>query len=243
MISERDIAEKFNVVWKQSFPLLTPSFMRVFNESYVIVINEDLAPIEEEVRFDLVSEAAFNLSQMVIEQNINAVDFLAFASNRNQLAIDTAHSIWPQGQYVKEELELSPFEVNDILRVAGNIVEFINKTKRSKVKFKPLLKGYGILSDLEGDLEIDDTLYEIKTVNRNFKSSDLKQLFIYLALKQVSQGDNWKNAGLYNPRKGTCCNFNIKALIEEISGGKSSHEAFEGLLDSLTREVEIDARF
>jgi hypothetical protein len=243
MINERDIAEKFTVVWKQNFPLLTPSFMKVFNETNVSMINEDSAFIDEEVRYDLVSEAAFNLSQMVIEDGIIAVDFLSSKINCQKLAEKTAVSIWPKNHYSEQDMGFNKFEITDVLNICKNIVEFVSKMKAKKIQFRPRLRGYGIVSDLEADLEIDDSLYEIKTVTRNFKSSDLKQLFMYLALKQVSGEENWKNAGLYNPRKGTFCQFNIKNLIDNITGGKSPNEAFENLLNSLTRDLEIDARF
>ena len=99
------------------------------------------------------------------------------------------------------------------------------------------------IPDLIADLSISDTLFELKTVNRNFKSSDLKQLFIYIALRQVSEKENWRYAGLYNPRKGTYCKFNIKSLIFNLTGGKTPNEAFENLLNGLNRDVEIDSRF
>ena len=86
-------------------------------------------------------------------------------------------------------------------------------------------------------------MYEIKTVNRNFKSSDLKQLFIYLALRQVSEEENWKYAGLYNPRKGTYCKFNVKSLIYNLTGGQTPNETFDNLLNGLVRDIEIDSTF
>jgi hypothetical protein len=243
MISERDISEKFSVVWKQNFPMLTPSFMKVFNETSVELINEKSALTNEEVRYDLVSEAAFNLSQIIVEKGLIIDEYLSSYTNLKKLAIMTARSIWHKTEYSEKDLELTRAEINDVLNICKNIIEFIDITKVKNVNFRPKLKGYGIVPDLEADLEIDDALYEIKTVTRNFKSSDLKQLFIYLALKQVSKGISWKYAGLYNPRKGTFCRFNINTLIYNTTGGNSPNEAFESLLSSLTRDIDIDAKF
>lgn len=64
MISERDISEKFSAIWKQHFPLLTPNFIRVFNEAQVYPINSKQVITLEDVRYDLVSEVAFNLSDL-----------------------------------------------------------------------------------------------------------------------------------------------------------------------------------
>ena len=44
MISERDISEKFSAIWKQNLPLMTPSFMRVFNEAQIKRINKNPIP-------------------------------------------------------------------------------------------------------------------------------------------------------------------------------------------------------
>jgi hypothetical protein len=243
MISERDIAEKFSVVWKQNFPMLTAGFMKAFNETSVEIINKNPALTDEDVRYDLVSEAAFNLSQIVLEEGVIVDQYISSKKNQKNLAAITAKSIWHKTNYSEEDLKLSQSEITDIVNICKNTLEFIHKKKVSKVSFRPRLKGYGIVPDLEADLEIDNTLYEIKTVTRNFKSSDLKQLIIYLALRQVGKDTSWTHAGLYNPRKGTFCKFKINTLIYNITGGNSPNESFENLLNSLTRDIDIDARF
>lgn len=243
MISERNIAEKFSVVWKQNFPLLTPNFMRVFNETQINLINTHSVLTTEEIRYDLVSEAAFNLSELVIRNKITAIDYFSDNKNFNNLIEQTAKVIWKTGSLLAEDIKLTDYEFQEILKISDNTIEFITKTKKETIEFRPKLKGYGFIPDLEADLSLDDTLYEVKTVTRNFKSSDLKQLFIYLALRQVSEGINWKYAGLYNPRKGTFCVFNVKSLIYNLTGGKTTNEAFETLLNGLVRDMEIDSIF
>lgn len=243
MITERDIAEKFSVIWKQHFPLLTSNFMRVFNESQVKQLNRIPIPIKENIRYDLVSEAAFILSDKLIESNSTAKEFLSNKDNSLTLVTQTASVIWKSGNYTKEDLVLNKIEIEEILLISKNIFEFIKINKKKSVQFKPTLKGYGIIPDLEADISIDDTLYEVKTVNRNFKSSDLKQLFIYLALSQVSDNTIWNYAGLYNPRKGTYCKFNIKSMVNNLTGGLSPNETFENLLNSLDRDIQIDSKF
>lgn len=243
MISERDIAEKFSFVWKQSFPLLTPNFMKLFNETYVESINLHPAFVTNDVRYDLVSEAAFNLSQLVIENGVAPEDYVSEIGNLRDLVEKTGKSIWSRDWQYGKETELTPDEVKDIIKICKNTVEFINKVKIDKIIFRPKMKGYGIIPYLHGDLEIDDTLFEIKTVTRNFKSTDLKQLFMYLALKQAEGKINWTYAGLYNPRKGIYATFNVVNLINNITGGTSPNEAFDTLLNNLVRDIDLDARF
>jgi len=242
MISERDISEKFSAIWKQNFPLLTPNFIRVFNDTQITGINTTQVIALEEVRYDLVSEAAFNLSEFAFLNKLTPIE--AFTEDEQiRIIQETARSIWKSGNYSENDLTISDTEKQEIISIADNTLEFIEKLGGQDVLFKPRLKGYSFIPDLCADLSIGDSLFEIKTVNRNFKSSDLKQLFIYIALRQVSDKENWKFAGLYNPRKGVYCKFNIKTLIYNLTGGKTPNEAFEQLLNGLNRDVEIDSRF
>lgn len=243
MISERDISEKFSVIWKQNFPLLTSNFIRVFNNTQIEDINNFQIDSIDGVRYDLVSEAGFNLAEIAVKNKVDTFDFIAINENVSTLISRTAKSIWKSGKYLPSDLEISNDEKNDIIKVANNILEFIDKINGDVVLFRPKLKGYGFIPDLEGDLLVDETLYEVKTVNRNFKSSDMKQLFIYLALKQVSNEGAWKYGGLYNPKRGLYCRFNVKSLIYNLSGGATPNEVFENLLNGLTRDIEIDSKF
>lgn len=242
MISERDISEKFSAIWKQHFPLLTPSFTRVFNDTQVYSINTKQIPAIEGLKYDLVSELAFNLSEQAFLNNISPLEAL---TDEKQLKIieETVMIIWKSGNCPENHLNNSEIAKQEIISIAVNIIEFIKKMGGQDVLFRPKLKGYSFIPDLYADISIGDSLFEVKSVSRNFQSSDLKQLFIYLALRQVSEIENWKFAGLYNPRKGVCCKFNIKSLIYNLTGGKTPNEAFENLLNGLSRDVEIDSRF
>ncbi|MBZ9628140.1 hypothetical protein LB450_08520 [Psychroflexus sp. CAK1W] len=243
MISERDISEKFSVIWKQNLPLMTPSFMRVFNETQIKKINKNPIPNIENVRYDIVSETAFNVSEMAIVEDKKVNEIITDSEVFEKIVYETAKSIWTSGNYKKEDLKLGKSEIEEIQKICDNTIEFINKTKKEKIEFKPRLKGYSFIPDLTADLSVDDSLYEIKTVSRNFKSSDLKQLFIYLALRQVSTNTNWKYAGLYNPRKGTYAKFNVKSLISNLTGGQTPNEIFENILNGLVRDIEVDSEF
>jgi len=243
MISERDISEKFTAIWKQNLPLMTPSFMRVFNLAQIKKINKNPIPNSEDIRYDIVAETSFNLSEIATVEDKKIKKIIKDSKRLKKIVSETAKSIWTTGNYEKKDLKLKKPEVEEIEKICENTLEFIKITKKKKVEFKPKLKGYSFIPDLTADLSIDDTLYEIKTVNRNFKSSDLKQLFIYLALRQVSEEENWKYAGLYNPRRGTYCKFNVKSLIYNLTGGRTPNETFDSLLNGLVRDIEIDSTF
>jgi len=242
MISERDISEKFSAIWKQNFPLLTPNFIRVFNDTQITAINTKQIIAVDEVRYDLVSETAFNLAELAFLNKVTPLEAFTEKEQR-KIVEETARSIWKSGNYSTNDLNITEIEKQEIISIAANTLEFIEKMDGQDIIFKPKLKGYSFIPDLYGDISIGDSLFEIKSVNRNFKSSDLKQLFIYIALRQVSEIENWKYAGLYNPRKGVYCKFNIKNLIFNLTGGITPNEAFENLLNGLNRDFEIDSRF
>nr|WP_315422704.1 hypothetical protein [uncultured Pedobacter sp.] len=240
MITERDIAEKFSAIWKQNFPLLTPNFMKVFNENQVISVNSFPVLIADNIRYDIISELAFNLANILYVSRIDVHDYLSKDENLKSLISSIDPTSWNNAA---DKIELNLGEILEIELICNNILEFIGKAKVLNIEFKPEIKGYGLIGQVTADLAIGNTLYEIKTVNRNFKSSDLKQLLIYLSLKQVEGGEKWINAGLYNPRRGVYCKFNINELISKLTGGKSSNEAFYDLLNGLVRDVEIDSKF
>ncbi|GAA5097260.1 hypothetical protein GCM10023210_32090 [Chryseobacterium ginsengisoli] len=242
MISERDLAEKFTDVWKQHFPLLTSSYMKLFNEAKPKIINQEIITNHsEDIRYDLVSQLAFNIVEKVSLKKSDYDDVWK-EKNLKPIIEQTAFEIWRKSLSYKE-INFLQVEEKDCQNICNNIFEFLNKKTVVSSSFKPRFSGYGIISDLIGDLQIDGILYEIKTVQRNFRSSDIKQLIIYLALSHVRGDVIWEYAGLYNPRKGTYCVFNVEKLIYDISAGKSISESFKSLLDSFTREVNIDSRF
>jgi len=243
MISERTIAEKFTSIWKMNFPLLNSNFMRIFNEGQVHSFGHSTIDVGNNVRYDLISECAFNI--VAKSYNNTKIEELILDSTKLTKIVEyTANSIWSSGNYNASDLTLNKEEVEQVVSLSNNFLEFISSHGEANVHFRPSLKGFGFISDLEGDISINDILYEIKTVKRKFKTSDLKQLIIYLALQQVDDNTkNWNYAGLYNPRTGAYSKFNVSSFVSNITGGKTPNEAFSDFLNSLVRDIQVDSKF
>jgi hypothetical protein len=235
MINERNLAEKFPSIWKQHFPLLTPGYMYEFNVLEVKPINTREVKAPGPMRYDLTTEIAFNLSALAYTRQESPAAIFQDEARQQALVTTTMQSISQFSRYLISPTPLTDVEQADILAIAENTLEFITLMGGQQLSFRPEISGYGLIPNLSADLCIGDTLFEIKTVNRNFRSSDLKQLFIYLALRQLSASEPWPRAGLYNPRKGTYCQFEVNPLITTLSNGKSAHETFENLLNDLSR--------
>jgi hypothetical protein len=233
MINERDIAVKFKSIWKQHLPMLNPVFTEGFNLSQVKRINPKQVIPSTVVRYDLVAETAFNLAALAYTNRATPGEIFKDRAQQHELIASTARDINRLRNYTISDEPLADIELADILGIAENTLDFISKMDGQEVTFRPEITGYGFIPNITADLSIDDTLFEIKTVNRNFRSSDLKQLFIYLALRQVSNAENWHCAGLYNPRKGTYSKFNVDNMINDLSGGKTAYETFTNLLNDL----------
>lgn len=243
MINERVISEKFNSIWKVNFPLLNSNFMRVFNERQVHKFEQLEVSTPNDVRYDLVAECAFNIVANAYN-NCSIDDVISDSQKLNEIVKYTAQSIWLSGNYDKADFILNIGELDQIIQLSNNFLVFIDSHNPTAVNFKPSLKGFGFIPDLEGDLSIDNILYEVKTVKRKFKTSDLKQLSIYLALRQVDDNDkSWEYAGLYNPRTGAYSKFKVSSFVSSITGGKTPNEAFSDFLDSLIRDIQIDSKF
>lgn len=233
MITERDIAKRFSATWLESFPVLSANFMRVFNESHISQYHgNQFVPILG--HSDVVSEYGFFLAKLAFEEKIDLHD-ARISVPLHDTAFSNALSTFHNTSRVSDLPDnLSEEERKEGLQLASNILSFINSFNPTQVTFMPKVSGYGIIGACNADVSIDHTLFEIKTVKRTFRSKDLKQLILYLALGTISGEQEWSHAGLYNPRSGRFCRFNIAGLIGYLSGGRTPIDAFRRLLDSLS---------
>lgn len=242
MISERDIANRFSAIWLESFPLLTPNFMRVFNESHISRFSNN-AFVGITGHSDVVSEYAFYLAKRSFEHQVELDTLKRSLEARSDALSKALLSIRLSNKFtdIPDDLSEQQYEEGGLL--AKNILSFILSFTPGVVKFTPRVPGYGIVGECWADISVDNILFEIKTVKRSFRSKDLKQLLLYLALASVAGQEDWLFAGLYNPRDGRYTKFGIDSLVGYLSGGRPSKEAFRSLLDSLGRDAIFEQRF
>jgi hypothetical protein len=90
--------------------------------------------------------------------------------------------------------------------------------------------GCGIVNSCEGDVQVGESLYEVKAGDRGFRVSDIRQLLIYAALAYSSDNLSFTKIGLFNPRTGMAWTKSIDEVCIAISGTKAN--------DVLPRVVE-----
>ena len=139
---------------------------------------------------------------------------------------------------------LNDDEIEESFSIAQQYKHFFDYIGQDEITFRPQVKGAGFLGVCTADLSAADTLYEVKTVSRNLAGKDIRQLLVYLALQSSSGDRKWNNAGFFNPRKALHYKFSVDHLIYRTSGGRSTTEVFQDIVDFLAdRHIEIDTVF
>ncbi|HEX7722761.1 MAG TPA: hypothetical protein VF397_11430 [Pyrinomonadaceae bacterium] len=94
------------------------------------------------------------------------------------------------------------------------------------------------------DISIGRALFEVKTVDRNLASKDIRQLIVYLALQAATGERIWSVGGFFNPRKAEYHEFVVDELIAQVSGGRSSSEVYHALVDFVCSwDLQLDTAF
>lgn len=244
MISEKQLSLSFDSFWQRHFPLLNPTFVRWFNAGRKERLNlpdgTTLRPIpmgKEVDRFDVVAEVAFELSYETYQQrNGKPLDTRkAFERALSRIAV-----IKGQG-----ELDaLSAVEILEAKALLGAYEAFFDSIYvRGEVLFRPRIKGTGILDQTEADFCTLSTLYEVKAVNRNLLSIDLRQVLCYLVAGLGSREYAWTHYCIFNPRLGVAYSGRVEELLSYLSG-RTLPECIADVLDALMeREQPLESKF
>lgn len=240
MINERIISENFSSAWQEAFPMLNPNFMRVFNESRLKADYNILIPPTG--HSDVVAEFAFNIVKTSYKEKIKLSEINRSPQHISEAFESSLITIRSSTKPVVLPDKLTSEELEEGIALAKNIESFI-KFLNGPVKISPNFLGHGIINTCNGDISVGNTLVEIKTVNRTFRSKDLKQLLVYLALQNATGINPWVNGALYNPRLGLFCKFNILSLVNYLSANKTPSEAFSELLAMIERDIQIEQKF
>lgn len=108
---------------------------------------------------------------------------------------------------------------NEAIAIAKNLRAYFSKNVNvSKIIFFPQFSGCGCISDCEGDIMIETTLYEIKSGDRGFRLVDLRQVLVYCALNYIKHTYLIENIVLLNPRRGVLFPIKVDSLCREITG-------------------------
>lgn len=253
MISERTFARSFTSFWDELLPLLTPSFVHVINQNYKVRLTDDngffLGTVERRANTDsaVIAEFAFNLVKSATEAGITLkaayenpeIRKEAFAKATLIVSYYEGFVQYPPRTDLDEDEFLEGFEI------AENYLRFFEQIPiKGTIQFLPAIAGAGFIENCQADLAIGKALFEVKTVDRNLASKDMRQLLVYLALQAATGDRKWTLGGFFNPRKAEYLEFAIDEVLAQISGGRSSSEVYHLLLDFVSSwDVQLDTSF
>ncbi len=200
------------------------------------------------LNFDLSSRAFASMTSVIAAHRraiVNETAFNYFSSNNGLTAESTMSAAFEKAKVFIYQVEatedaligeLSEDETAEVREQARRMELFIGS---DQCLFRPAFSGCGIINSCEGDLLKDKCLFEIKAGDRPFRSIDLRQIIVYLALNGANMQHEIESVCLFNPRRGMyfrqhidhfCLNASGKSFVEltsdvvdAVSGGSLSN--------------------
>jgi hypothetical protein len=111
--------------------------------------------------------------------------------------------------------EAASFEVQEI---SDRLSKFFLGDGASHLVLRPIFPGCGFIDASEGDVIHERTIFEVKTVDRFFRSNDVRQLVTYAALNSIAKKFDITDIGLMNPRNGQYCVCSMEEVAIEVAG-------------------------
>lgn len=240
MISEKQFAESFAGFWNQCLPFLTPQSMAELNAKAVQMVDSegrDVLPLdatEPTDLNDLVAETAFGMFAAAHRKG----ESVRSISQISELCANVAEEAFERirvlriyaGKEVPDELQT----FTDAVELAIRLESFFERENIDSIVIQPKFPGCGILNTCFGDVHGSDCLYEIKTVERNIRSSDIRQVLGYCALNSKSHNYSIKSVCLLNPRRGQFLRIGLEMLAQHTARKHAAdlmHEIGEFLIN------------
>lgn len=221
MIDASSFANLHNAFWAEHTPTLE-HFVRRLNLEYTERWSPPIEKPEKPIRAAFVSEFAFALfcgkTDGIAPSKLSK---LAIAETKKRLLplIDNKASL---------DMRFTKAEQDQIRRLEAGLTNFFN-SRKTTLHTRPLFKGCGYIDASEADVISDDCLFEIKTVDRQFRGTDIRQLATYYALNHASKQHKLSSIGIFNPRRSLWFQMNFDEVSREISG-RSAQELCDSIV-------------
>lgn len=218
MISEREFSSFYTSSWRDLCPN-AESVIRTLNMGAERFEVPEASPNSPDRR-DLIAESGFCLFEagwLSDDGSDNDTDALERARARIS-------------SYRRAEVSpLDEFELAEANRLRGTITQFLIKYGSEDITLRPTFKGCGVVDRAEGDVLAGESLIEVKYVDRRFRSSDLKQCLIYLALNHAEKNRRITRLVLCNAYAGVFVDLEVDTISVALSG-RSSRDLFDELI-------------
>ncbi|ASY74588.1 hypothetical protein [Pectobacterium polaris] len=225
----RTVARDIPGICDLLFPQLLPAIVAHLNREAqpipgcTIIDESMLAGIDTNAAM-LFEVAYVRAEQMLEEKNEDWNECLSIALRRQSRYFD---AVLPDN--------LSDIEIEIANQTATNIIKSIRYLSEGwsdgNVVRSPIIPGFQWIAQGQGDFSIGQRLIEVKCTNRNFSSSDYRQILIYWLLSFSSSieggADEWKTGLLLNPRANKYIEIDFNELVSIAASGRTKLELLE----------------
>lgn len=218
MISEKVFIKNYTGFWNSLFPL-----NNAFMKGVVLECSQHQSEIELNTsgrRFSFVSEVGYQVFAQCKVHRISINDF-TFNNNLYKQVEDRCYEKFEL--FHDDDLTirdpLSSDEFDDAIKITQSLNR---KFPGDIVAVNPKFAGCSIIDTCYGDVLNNDTLYEIKSVSRNFNIIDFRQLITYCALNNVSKKYSINSIGLFNPKRNMTFEIELEIFASAIAGATIS---------------------
>jgi hypothetical protein len=232
VIDASTFALSYNAFWHAHTPTCE-HFVRRLNLGGLERYFAPMSEVAKTKRRALIAEYAFSL---FVERrgDVSTLADLSAGSRAKRAWAEATRRLAPYSvQGLDIETPLDDDENKEVAEIADRLSRVFDFSKT--VVLRPTFAGCGYVDASEGDVIFGSTLYEIKTVDRPVRSSDIRQTITYAALNAAATSDRFEilGIGLFNPRRGQLCDIEIEHVCSEISG-RPSQELFEIIIQTLS---------
>jgi hypothetical protein len=229
VISERQFSTLYTSFWSTAMPL-GDAMVRAMNlrlERFA----EPLDAASPTTLNGFVNELAFRLAES------------SYSAGSPSIDTTFVHAIYPTTEAYIMRLPRAVVPGNateramagqDALALAETLLATIRHgSGKEPVCFRPKFSGCGIHDDCEGDILIGEELWEVKSGDRQFRLTDVRQILIYCALNHFSMKHGIKRYRLVNPRVGVMASGMVRDLSSN-GAGCEPQTLFEEIIDFLS---------
>ena len=232
MIDASTFANAYHSFWNSQTPMCE-HFVRRVNLEGLRRFASPVVTREQSKRRALIAEYAFSLFVALRigsgifqpKKQRSELEQEAWRAARSRLAPYVSRGVDLDGAFNEEERV-------EVEAIFSRLTGFFARSK-APLFLRPVFAGCGYVDASEGDAVLGGTIYEIKTVERPFRSSDVRQVITYAALNSKSHQYLVNKIGLLNPRSGKFCSFDFEFVCAEIAG-TSAQELFMTIIDAIS---------
>lgn len=231
MISEKTFSAEFSGFWAECLPFLTPQAIAELNLSGTVVGHsrrewmKPLSASEDSSNNDIIAETAFGLFAESLTKKVSVQKI----SNDKTALREITKSAKARVLDLRREIAGKPQttfpNINEAITLASRLEAYFRGFSKKSITVQPRFRGCGIVNSCYGDLLAKGKLIELKMVDRNLRSADIRQLLVYCALNHHSSQYKIDSVVILNPRRGLEFSFDVEEIADRASG-KTSAELF-----------------